>query len=209
MRRRFSLLLRAVGVCCLLLPLAAPSLAARMRPYAGIGVLLLPLSPTPAQETFGELPLYQWPSLGRLGALNRATAPSLEWLLDLAPESAAVMVMARQGAWLRVTYDEAGREGWVRPHWRNAFESWDEILVGRDVRQLAGLQQRYYRLYSGPDGEPLAELGRGLPFRVGERVGDWLRVSDGRDLAGWLRWRDEDGRLLIALVPDRKGDWAR
>jgi hypothetical protein len=190
----FALLL----LVSLLLP--PPLHAARMRPYAGIGVLLLPISPTPAQEALGELPLYDQPAMVRLGTLSRTTIPRLEWLLDMAPESVPVVVMARRGEWLRVTYDDAGREGWVRPRWRNAFETWDELFSGRSVRLLPGLRKGYYRLFSRPDGEPLADLTSRQQFRVGTVDSDWVRVTDGRNLAGWLRWRDEDGRMLVGLA---------
>jgi hypothetical protein len=175
--------------------------AARMRPYVGIGVLLLPLSPTLAQETLGELPLYDQPAMVRLGTLNRTTIPRLEWILDMAPESVPVVVMARRGEWLKVTYDDAGREGWVKPWWRNAFETWDELFAGRSVRLLPGIRERYYRLFSRPDGEPLATLTSRQLLRVGTVDSDWVRVMDERNLAGWLRWRDEDGRILVGLAP--------
>lgn len=202
MRRRSSLLRVALALCLLLALLLPSSLhAARMRPYAGIGVLLLPFSPSIVQESLGEPPLYDQPAMGRVGTLSRATIPRLEWILDLAPRSAAVVVMARRGAWLKVTYDDAGREGWVRPRWRNAFESWDEFFDGRSVRLLPGLGERSYRLFSRPDGEPLADLTTKQLFRVEKMDNDWLRVTDERNLAGWLRWRDEDGRMLVGLGP--------
>lgn len=199
--RRVPVLVRvALSLWLLLGLLSPPSLqAARMRPYAGIGVLLLPLSPSRAQELLGDLPLYDQPAMGRLGTLNRTTAPRLEWLLDLAPESVPVLVMARRGAWLRVTYDDAGREGWVRPRWRNAFETWHEFFAGRSVRLLPGLGERSYRLFSRPEGELVADLNNKQLFRVLLLDNDWLRVTDERNLAGWLRWRDEDGRMLVGL----------
>ncbi|ABK98252.1 SH3 domain-containing protein [Pelobacter propionicus] len=204
MRPRFSLLPIAV-VLSLLLPLLSttPLHAARMRPYAGIGVMLLPLSPSLVQEAYGELPLYDQPALGRLGTLSSATLPRLDWILGLAPRNVPVMVMARRGEWLRVTYDDAGREGWVRPRWRNAFETWDELFADRNVRPLPGLQERYYRLFSRPEGEPLATLASRPLFRVGMVDGDWLRVVGAQDAAGWLRWRDEDGRMLVGLEPEQ------
>lgn len=186
---------------CLLLGLALPpSLhAARMRPYAGIGILLLPLPPPVNPEPFGELALYDEPAMQRLGALSRTGIPQLGWVLGVAPESAAVMVMARRGGWLKVTYDDAGREGWVRPWWRNAFESWDDLVIGRSVRLLPGLQERYYRLFSRPGEERLADLTSRQLFRVLLLDHDWVRVVDAQGADGWLRWRDEDGRLLIGL----------
>lgn len=188
----------ALLLLCLVFP---PHLhAARMRPYTGIGVLLLPLSPSLAQETLGDLPLYDQPAMVRLGVLRRSTVPRLEWILGMAQENVPVVVMARRGEWLRVTYDDAGREGWVKPWWRNAFETWDELFIGRSVRLLPGLRERYYRLFSRPDGEPLAGLTSRQLFRVETVDSDWVRVMDERNLAGWLRWRDEDGRMLLGLA---------
>jgi hypothetical protein len=204
MRPRFSpFFIAGLLSLLMLLLVASPLHAARMRPYAGIGVMLLPLSPSLIQEFYGELPLYDQPALGRLGTLSSTALPRLDWILDPVPRNLPVMVMARRGEWLRVTYDDAGREGWVRPRWRNAFETWDELFAGRNVRPLPGLQDRYYRLFDRPEGEPLAILASRPLFRVAMVDGDWLRVVGARDAAGWLRWRDEDGRMLVGLEPEQ------
>jgi hypothetical protein len=36
-------------------------------------------------------------------------------------------------------------------------------------------------------------------FRVVKLENDWAMVMSGQNSLGWLRWRDEDGRLLMGL----------
>ncbi|NVN92599.1 MAG: hypothetical protein HXX11_18655 [Desulfuromonadales bacterium] len=202
-------LLRAlfgVVVALLLLPVpgypaalsSAPPIS-RMRPYAGIGILVLPVPSPGDDQPCGRLSLYDEPAMTRLEGADLTTAPRHEWIFTMDAETLPLIVMARKGEWLRLTYDDAGREGWVKPWQRSAFETWEEFFKGRVVRLLPGLQKRHYQLYGQPGSEPLTDLTPQQLFRVLQLVNDWAQVTDDRNSTGWLRWQDEDGRLLIGL----------
>ena len=179
------------------LPTASP--VTRMRPYAGIGVLLLPMASLGPDEPFGRLRLHDEPSMSRLENAELAKAPRHQWIFAMDEETLPLLVMARKADWLKVTYDDAGREGWIKPGQRHGFEAWEDFWVGRVVRLLPGLQKRHYQYYGQPAREPLADVTPQQLFRVIQVDNDWVRVQGDRNFSGWLRWQDEDGRLLIGL----------
>lgn len=199
-------LLAARLVCLLLLvalwlpptpACAAPAIG--MRPYAGIGLLLLH---TCADGGPLELPrLHDGPAMLRLEQGDLARAPHHEWIFALGADRLPLLVMARRGGWLKVTYDDAGREGWVRPRSADRFQPWDEFLEGKRVQLLPGLQKRYYQRYARPGDGAGGTVEARQPLRAVAMDDDWLRVEDGRGETAWVRWRDEDGRLLVGLAP--------
>jgi hypothetical protein len=65
---------------------------------------------------------------------------------------------------------------------------------------LPGLQKKYYQLYQYPDNADLAPLTTGQFLKVLRLENDWAMVLTDRNLLGWMRWRDEDGRLLIGVI---------
>jgi hypothetical protein len=103
--------------------------------------------------------------------------------------------------WLEVIHDDAGRAAWVEPRRAWPFVPWGEILKGKGARLLRGIKKPYYVVVDEggktlPDLEPLTpERG----FRIIEVDGDRIRILVDLTAIGWLRWRDEDGRLLITL----------
>lgn len=181
---------------------AAPtaSKAPRMRPYAGIGVLVLAIETTVAPEPLEPFRLYEEPAVSRLGDLSlNGGIPPFEWVFGASRGSLPLIVMARKGGWLRVTYDDAGREAWLAPGRRGVFQAWDLFFKRHTVRLLPGLQKKYYALFQQPDkGAPVSLTPKQL-FKVLRLDNDWAMVLLDQKTLGWLRWRDEDGRLLLAL----------
>jgi hypothetical protein len=180
---------------------AAPAALPKMRPYTGIGVLLLP---TTAMSSSEPLPLYEAPALSRLGELQGSKAPAFEWIFGASPAVRPVIVMARKGTWLRVAYDDAGREGWLNPTRQMNFQAWDLFFKGNVSRMLPGLQKKYYQLYQQPDYQPLLSVTAQQQFKVLQLENDWAMVLLDQSTLGWLRWRDEDGRLVIGVVTEPK-----
>ncbi|MDA8427705.1 MAG: hypothetical protein M0T70_00430 [Geobacteraceae bacterium] len=169
----------------------------KMRPYAGIGVLFLPLNNTGD----GPLPLYDEPGLSRQGFLSRDQIPSFDWIFGTSPRVLPLFVMARKGDWLRVTYDDAGREAWLNPPRDVTYQAWDLFYKGHVSRLLPGLQKKQYQLYQQQGTAPLMTLTTKQPFKVLQLDNDWAMVLlIEQNSLGWLRWRDEDGRLLIGIV---------
>jgi len=175
---------------------AAPSAPPKMRPYTGIGMLMLPVA---ANDLNDPLPLYEEPGLARLGNLNPGRIPKYDWIFGTTSSAASLIVTGRKGPWLRVAYDDAGREAWLNPARSAAFQSWDFYLKDHVSRLLPGLQKKYYQLFQHPGQALLAQLTTSQFFKVLQLDNDWAMVLSDQNSLGWLRWRDEDGRLLIGV----------
>lgn len=175
---------------------AAPSPPPKMRPYTGIGMLILPVA---ANDLNDPLPLYEEPGLARLGSLNPGRIPSYDWIFGTASSAKPLIVTGRKGPWLRVAYDDAGREAWLKPTRLGAFQSWDFFLKDHVSSLLPGLQKKYYQLYQHPGQTVMAQLTARQFFKVLRLDNDWAMVMYDQNTLGWLRWRDEDGRLLIGV----------
>jgi hypothetical protein len=119
-------------------------------------------------------------------------------------DSIPLIVTARKGGWLKVCYDDAGREAWIDPQRRGTFQSWDQFMKGQMSRLLPGLLKQYYQLYKEPDRNPLSTLTTLQRFKVLKLEDDWFMVMSDQKTIGWLRWRDEDGRLLVGVGSDLK-----
>lgn len=170
----------------------------KMRPYSGIGVVELPVSVS-AQEMPQPVYLYREPGLSRLGPVTVTALLGNEWIFGKRADHVLLIVMARKGNWLRVCYDDAGREAWIDPQRKDAFQPWDAFLKSRISRMLPGLRKHYYQLYLQPGRNSGEVLSSKQLFKVLRLEHDWAMVLSGQTTIGWLRWRDEDGRLTIGL----------
>jgi hypothetical protein len=176
---------------------AAPSGPPEIRPYTGIGILILPVT---GNDLGDPLILYEEPGLSRLGSLNTGKIPRNEWIFGASAGVLHLIVTGRKGLWLRVVYDDAGREAWLNPARTGTYQTWDFFMKDHVSRLLPGLQKKYYQLYQRPDKALLATLTTGQFFKVLQMENDWAMVLSDRNALGWLRWRDEDGRLLIGVI---------
>lgn len=181
------------------IPASPPASAVpKMRPYAGVGILQLNVFPgggLPSEPLY----LYEEPALSRIGQLNTTKPPSQEWIFGSGSPVVSLIVMARKGKWLLVTYDDAGREAWLAPGRQGHFQPWDAFLKRHALRMLPGLQKRFYQLSQQPGAEVMFSVTPRQVFRVLKVEGDWLMVMADQKNLGWLRWRDDDGRLLVGL----------
>lgn len=171
----------------------------KMRPYSGIGILMLTVATGADDEKQEPYQLYEEPAIARIGELDLARISKYEWIFGVDHASLPLVVMARKGSWLRVVYDDAGREGWLNPRQRGSFQTWDAFFKGRAGKLLPGLQKRYYQLFRHPGKGALVTLTAKSGFKVVKLENDWALVMPDQNSLGWLRWRDEDGRLLIGL----------
>jgi len=176
---------------------SANSAPPRMRPYTGIGLLLLPIA---SHDMNPSIPLYEEPGLARIGNLNLGKLPRYDWIFGPLPAATPLIVAGRKGAWLRVAYDDAGREAWLNTSRPDDFQPWDYFFKDHVSRLLPGLQKRYYQLYKHPGRTVLAPLTPSHFLKVLRLDNDWAMVLSDQNTLGWLRWRDEDGRLLIGVT---------
>jgi len=194
---RFALLLT------LLIMTGLPAHGASGRPRAGIGILVLrPFVPERSDE-LKALPIYAAPGIGRLVEMDGTRLPSLVPAVTPLDGERAVAVLDRRGEWLKIIYDEAGREGWIRCRRFWDYIPWRDFLAGRIARMLPGLREALTFMRREPsDGSAsLVRLTADQAFRIVLLRDDWAKVTAGGDTDGWLRWRDGDGRLLLALEP--------
>jgi hypothetical protein len=199
MRRIFTPLL-------VLILFAIPTMGAppKSRPATGKGMVILR---TPAQQEAaagGRIILYREPGIGRIAEKAPRELPLLAQIVGDATGEYPVAVMGKRGAWLKIAYDDAGREGWVEMERRWHYTSWEDFLQGRSVRLLPQLKKGYALLRKEPSlsaGE-LAPVSPDQALRIELIQGDWLRVSFAPQAAGWLRWRDENGRFLVSIPAD-------
>jgi len=172
----------------------------QMRPYSGIGVLVLAAESGPDNDSRQPLCLYGEPAVLRIGALDRGQAPPYEWIFIRNASWLPLIVAARKGDWLRVAYDDAGRLAWLNLREQGLFLSWDALLKGKSCRLLPGLRKQYYQVFRQPGERPLTPSpSPKQSFKVLKLDGDWALVMPDQSMLAWLRWRDEDGRLLISV----------
>jgi hypothetical protein len=181
----------------------AQQVVRRMRPYGGIGVLLLNTDHERDNSPHEPLYLYEEPALLRIGTLDIAQVPPYEWIFCRNVSRVPLIVTARKGYWLQVAYDDAGRLGWLDPGQQGVFQSWGALLKGKACRLLPGLRKQYYQIFRQPGKALLvaAALPK-LSYKVVKLDGDWALVMADQSTLGWLRWRDEDGQLLISVDID-------
>ena len=161
------------------------------RPYSGCGVLTLQLAPGAEPP---PIAVYAEPGLQRIALLEIAALPRLSG----ENEEPRLAVGASRGGWLRLAFDDAGREGWIKPPRSWEYLPWAEFLPGRWVRVLPGMKQGLYALKGEPgdQGGDRGALSRDQEVRVLQVEEDWARLQAP---AGWFRWRDGDGRLTVSL----------
>lgn len=170
----------------------------RMRPYTGVGLVLFTQNGNSVPQDL-QIPLYEEPGILRVGMLNSSKLPGNEWIFDYKGLAAPLIVSARKGDWLRVFYDDAGREGWISPDSRGRFVSWEQFLKLQTNHLLSGLQSQYYQLLQKPGGKVLLTLTPKQVFKVLKVENSWSMVMVGQAQIGWLRWSDDDSRLLFGF----------
>ncbi len=186
------LTLFVLGMTCSVGFAASPP---RMRPYTGIGLVVF--SADNAQNQDLQLPLYAEPGLSRVGMLSSLKISGNEWVFALPEGTSLFIVSARKGDWVKVFYDDAGREAWIEPQNKGHFQSWEQFLKLQAGRLLPGLQQQYYQLLERPGRKQLKVMLPKDKFRVLKLENSWSMVLTDQSQIGWVRWRDDDGRLTV------------
>jgi hypothetical protein len=187
-------------LCLALIPVAAEG-AQQPRPYSGSGVIIIrPFSPERPVDS-ELIPFYRDPGVERIAERSVRGIPILSSVLNMPPGEYPLVVMAKKGSWMRIAYDDAGREGWVEMSRWWEYTPWEVFLRGRVARLLPGLKKGSCALHSRPSitDPPTRVLSEQENLVLIEVKGDWALVITDSGLNGWLPWRDGDGRFLISI----------
>lgn len=174
------------------------SASPKPRPIAGIGILTLQVN-----SYLPPFTVYRDPGVARLTQLELAEFPTMAPAVNNSSNRYHLAVTRKKGEWLKVIFDDSGREGWIE-HIRGwEFRTWESCLKGREVNLLNGLRKDYYQLKSStaPSSQTIETVNRDKKLRVVEIENSWMLVLVDFSQSGWLRWKDDDGRLLISVKP--------
>lgn len=186
-------LLLALMLFMIAAPLAHGALP-KARPTTGAGLLVI--RPDPAESA--PLPLYEEPGVRRLTVIEPERLPRLPFSVE---DGIPVAVLENRGKWVKIAYDEAGREGWLEIGRRWSYSPWEDFLRGRSARALPGLKKECYLMKKecseqGANGPALTPK---KSFRILQVEDDWVQGLLDFSYVGWMRWRDRDGRFLIII----------
>lgn len=118
-------------------------------------------------------------------------------------------VKSRRGGWLEVVAGEQKNETlWLKESKAVRFKDWlqdmkDSFAVGRIKSVINPL-----RAEPDTNAKEISFVGRDC-FEVKDMKGDWIKVTlqnhcsnaPKQSISGWMRWRDENGCLLVEIFP--------
>ncbi len=165
--------------------------------FSGIGILVI------REDVSGNSPLtlYEYPGIKRIAEVNFLNIPRIFSSDAVSSGAGAIAVMGKRGDWLKISFDEAGRGGWVNKDRLWKYTPWSDFLKGRRAVLLAGLRKTCYllRKEASDSSGPLETLAAGQDMEILDVDGDWAQVMVKGPETGWVRWRGGDGRLMISL----------
>jgi hypothetical protein len=194
-------MLKLFALCLTISLLATSATAAapvKARVPSGIGIVLLQNG---SAEKPSPLAIYKEPSLGRIIEIAAGRLPSLSHSIAAPDGTVTAIVTSKKSGWYRIIYDDGEREGWIKGRSSDQFYRWEELLRDRPVSLIGGLRKEYYLLRGNPDSsaESINPLGKGSCVTSLDVEGDWIRIFTDSRTEGWIRWRDENCRLVIAV----------
>lgn len=197
----------AAFLICLIILLHSSALSAaqKPRPLAGIGILFIQPRVSERNEPASPISLYREPGLGHLADLDLSDFPLLAPAVNPPAGVYALAVTRKQGDWLKVVFDDSGREGWLSKVRGWDFQPWQRYLQGDEAKLFHGLKKEYYQLKALPNtsSQNVATLDRSRKLSIVELDGSWMLVLVDFETTGWLRWKDDDGRFLIVTGKKR------
>ena len=199
--KRFFCLISASLLTFSILSHAEAASPVKARPLTGVGVLVMQGTPSGFAGEASELQLYREPKVGRLARIPVDRLPKLSPYITLTEGVVYAIVSSIRPGWFCLLYDDAERGGWVEKKRGWEFIRWGQFLYGRSITLLPGIRQEYTKLRQEPSlASPLVESTvKNEPLKVVKVEGDWVLVSFGKSKSGWLRWRDDNSRLLVSI----------
>ncbi len=176
---------------------AATSVKARIP--SGIGILKIKKVPVGANS---PIVIYKEPSLGRLAEIEAGSLPPLAQSIASSALSVPVIVSLKKSGWYRIIYDNGEREGWIEGRSGYQFIKWEDLLINRPVALISGLRKEFYTLHrdATASSEQIESVEKGELFTPLRVNGDWVLLMTDSGAQGWLRWRDDNGRLVISTA---------
>lgn len=166
----------------------------KARVPGGIGLLFL-------QPDHKELAIYREPQLTRIAEKTPESLPPLQFITTMT-QQIPIVVTSRKPGFYRIVYDHAEREGWIEAGKSGEqFLRWADLLPGRKVSLITGLRKEFYTLKSSPtpSAATVAPIEKGKTLTVISVESCWMQVMTDSKATGWIRWQDENGRLVIGF----------
>lgn len=176
---------------------ATPASPGKARIPCGIGILLINKAP---KEKLFPIVIYKEPRLGRVAEIDTGRLPSLSQSISCPQEFIPVIATSKKSGWYRIIYDDGEREGWIEGRPDYQLFRWEALLRNRPIELIGGLRKEFYQLRRAPDAssEPVENMGKGSRVTAMAVQGEWVSVITPK-AQGWLRWRDDNDRLVIAV----------
>ena len=196
------MIFRSIAITLLLSFLYMPAFGqSKTRPFSGSGLLLIQPLSTGQEQDVQSLAIYREPGVERIADIDPGKLPQLAPVMEGHSGAYPVAVIGKKGDWLKISYDDAGREGWLEMSRFWNYSPWASCLKGHVARILPGLKKEYYILYRDPsvNAPQLNTISRQKSLRIIEIREDWALVLVDSTAYGWLRWRDNDGRFAISI----------
>lgn len=165
----------------------------KARTLSGVGVVRITES-----GAMNRVSLYREPGIGLLQTISLTALPSLR-LSGINLDRLYFPVIAKKRGWLKVVIDDSERTGWLEMQRGWQFSSWERFLENRQVTMLRGLRKDYYLLRKAAaiTADSLGSMEKSNSLVCREIDGEWAMLESAGGVSGWLRWRDENGRLLL------------
>jgi hypothetical protein len=190
-----------VAVACIVQLFCTSAPAASERPRAGMGILFLRPAFSAQAGELKELALYESPGIGQIALINAARLPSLSLAVSVPSGAYVVAATGKRGDWFRLAHDDAGREGWIegRGYWD--YYRWPDFLPGRVAVLLPGLRASLTTVRQNPldTSPPRGSISPGQKVHIVEIRDRWALIRTDDGTCGWLRWCDNDGKLVILV----------
>lgn len=177
-----------------------PRYVPKHRPYSGIGVLILN-----KHSIVKELNLYEEPGISRITSHKYPLEPPFSHVFGNNSSANFFIVTARHQKWVKIVYDEAGREGWLNLNRSDSFKSYGDWLRQEVVSILPGLQKQFYGVSHLRGGQPFMTITPKSKLKIIAVNDSWAEILTDMNQIGWIRWKDDDGRLLISFLPQIQG----
>jgi hypothetical protein len=137
----------------------------------------------------------------RSSVCSRATLPTLfDGSGTKRSNSSTVVVLDKQENWLKVACNPNNEFAWIamKEGWK--YLAWKEYLKNKKIEMLPKLNPDNYNIYDAEEKSVLMTLKPKDSIEVFSVIENWALVKLNKTQIGWLRWKDNQGRILVAVT---------